>query len=437
MGLAIQLATGQSAAAPQSMGLVDEASMAARVRNLAPAQQSFAQRVFSKNGARGLAEYLDSLERDPAVDSARAAASSGRAESVGLDDIGAGLADMASPILDPLGEYLDGVTQRSGVAAGASTPSVMDERPIPEQVGAGISGALGGTGRIAQTILGDIATPIMDFGKGLFDGSAVDVDPMQGPPMGPEVEAKAAAAAPDPLAARNAAVPSDQILGRAPEATAGAAKPGLATSLPEPPAPIGAFEETDARKDQARDDALLRVAMGLMATDNPNFLGAVGEAGLMGVQEFDASLQRMQDEEARLRGENSAARAAQLQEFGLEQDLIQRQIDNERDERKLALAARGGGGGGAAGRIPANAYGAYEHLMRPRLEAIEARTDLTLEQKQALAQQESAAVISLLHQIKPPSSGNDLLAGLGAEEGDQSVPSSAWREAIGIARSGE
>ena len=288
------------------------------------------------------------------------------------------------------------------------------------------------------------------------------------PPFNPMAERKAliagdAPAAPivAPTAARDAAVPRDLILGAAPAAGAevispsAAAAPAVAVAgrqaggvaatasplpssnsaagltapppgvLPPPPDKPSPYESTDEQKAKAQDDAMLRVALALMASNNPNFFGAVGDAGLQGVQEYDQRIKENKADDSAMRAEQDRLRQAQLREYAVAQEAAQRNFQNQialrslrsKEDYQRQMLARGraaAAGGGGMGRST-NAFTFFENERQRMIEGIMADPNMSPQQKQDEIRAATAAAAELSASLARNPAKTDPLAAIMGE----------------------
>ena len=308
-------------------------------------------------------------------------------------------------------------------------------------------------------------------------------------PFNPVAERKAlvegdAPAAPivAPTAARDAAVPRDLILGAAPAAGAEVISPSAAAApaaaavavgrqtggvaatasplpssnsaagltapppgvLPPPPDKPSPYESTDEQKAKAQDDAMLRVALALMASNNPNFFGAVGDAGLQGVQEYDQRIKENKADDSAMRAEQDRLRQAQLREYAVAQEAAQRNFQNQialrslksKEDYQRQMLARGraaaAGGGSGMGRST-NAFTFFENERQRMIEGIETDDRMPRAEKDKRILAVTAAAAELASSLaRNPAKTDPLAAIMGEADSDGIDPADLARVMQGL-----
>jgi len=282
-----------------------------------------------------------------------------------------------------------------------------------------------------------------------------------------------------PTAARDAAVPRDLILGAAPAAGAEVISPSAATPaaaaarrqagdaastvsslsssnsaagltapppgvLPPPPDKPSPYESTDEQKAKAQDDAMLRVALALMASNNPSFFGAVGDAGLQGVQEYDQRIKENKADDSAMRAEQDRLRQAQLREYAVAQEAAQRNFQNQialrslksKEDYQRQMLARGraaaAGGGSGMGRST-NAFTFFENERQRMIEGIMADPNMSPQQKQDEIRAATAAAAELSASLaRNPAKTDPLAAIMGEADSDGIDPADLARVMQGL-----
>ena len=113
-----------------------------------------------------------------------------------------------------------------------------------------------------------------------------------------------------------------------------------------------ALARTEKRAEQDKWMAVAQAGLALMASDNPSLAGALGEAGLTGLESY--------------RGSRDAAEKARM-------DLLATQYGMDMDKQKMAMArAQAAGGGGKPSKVPLGIIKNYEEQRAAAVQELEA-----------------------------------------------------------------
>lgn len=135
--------------------------------------------------------------------------------------------------------------------------------------------------------------PIEQLRRGVSPQDVVPYPPVQGPPMPPQDDGPESPQT-DPNILTEP-VPEDPTKDPdARRAVSGGTGNAITSSLAQMGGPAGEFDDDDIQRQFAQDKwmALARTGFAMMASKNPTVLGALGEAGMYGMDAFDAAIDR-------------------------------------------------------------------------------------------------------------------------------------------------